>query len=122
MRASAAANETAETLAGHDGEAEDSPEWIAANIKRYTAWQVEDVALFEFLTTPPTTIAGTLAALDYASSPQYPDEGLVERFPAPVLFAAHTNTQDVALAGAAAQFPAMIATTLRKLLSSGVPS
>jgi hypothetical protein len=40
---------------------------------------------------------------------------LVEKFAAPVLFAA-TCTQDVAMVGAGAAFPAMIAAALRELL------
>lgn len=115
MRASATANEAAEALAGSHGEEDGSPEWIAANTARYSAWQAEDVALLEFLTTEPTTIAGVLAALEHASSPQYPEIDLVEKFPAPVLFAA-TCTSDVAMVGAGAAFPAMIAAALRKLL------
>jgi hypothetical protein len=119
MRNSTAANDAAEALAGREGEEEGSPEWIAANTRRYSAWQAEDIALFEFLTSEPTTIAGALAALDHASSPQYPDEGLVEKFAAPVLFAA-TNTQDPQLVGAGAQFPAMIAGVLRKLMAGAL--
>jgi hypothetical protein len=115
MRDSTAANEAAEALAGSKGEEDDSPEWISANTARYSAWQVEDVALIEFLTTAPTTIPGALAALDHASSPQYPDIDMVEKFPSPVLFGA-TCTQDVAMVGAGARFPAMIATALRKLM------
>jgi hypothetical protein len=115
MRDSAAATEAAEALAGCDGEGEDSPECIAANTRRYEAWEAEDSALFAFLTTAPITIAGALAALDHASSPQYPDEKLVEKFAAPVLFAA-TCTQDADMVGAGARFPAMIAAALRKLL------
>jgi hypothetical protein len=115
MRDSTAANEAAEALAANKGEEDDSPEWIAANTARYSAWQAEDIALFEFLTTQPTTIAGALAALDHASSPQYPDIDVVEKFAAPVLFAA-TCTQDVAMVGAGAAFPTMLAAALRKLL------
>jgi hypothetical protein len=115
MRDSTPANEAAEALAGREGEEDGSPEWIAANTKRYSAWQTEDIALFEFLTTAPTTIAGVLAALDHASSPQHPDIDMVEKFAAPVLFAA-TCTQHVAMVGAGAAFPAMIAAALRKLL------
>jgi hypothetical protein len=115
MRTSAVANEAAESLAGTDGTGEESPEWMAANIRRYEAWEAEDAALLEFLTTGPTTRAGALAALDHASSPHYPDGELAEKFAAPVLFAA-TSTQDVNLVGAAAHFPAMIADALRKLL------
>jgi hypothetical protein len=114
MRNSAAANAAAEALAGSDGEGEDSPECIAANTRRYEAWEAEDAALIEFLTTEPTTIAGILAALDHASSPQNPDERRIERFAAPVLFAA-TCTQDMELVAAGAKFPAMIAASLRKL-------
>jgi hypothetical protein len=117
MRNSAAANEAAEALAGCDGE--DSSECIAANTRRYEAWEAEDTALFAFLTTEPTTIAGVLAALDHASSPQYPDEKLIEKFPAPVLFAA-TCTQDAEMVGAGAKFPAMIAAALRKLLAGAL--
>jgi hypothetical protein len=72
MRRSAAANDAAEALAGCDGEGEDSPECIAANTRRYEAWSAEDAALFDFLTTEPTTIAGILAASTMLHRPSIP--------------------------------------------------
>jgi hypothetical protein len=57
-------------------------------------------------------IASVFAALVHVSSPQYPDINMVEKFAAPVLFAAKC-TKVVAMVEAGAAFSAMIATAPR---------
>jgi hypothetical protein len=60
-----------------------------------------------------------IAALEYASSPTYPDNrkgGKVN--PCEIILIDATNSFDEELKEAAAQFPALIAATLRKLLAA----
>jgi hypothetical protein len=97
----------------------DPPEWIAAEIAARDACADEDDMLFELLTTEPATLAGAIAALEYASSPTYPDNrkgGKVN--PCEIILIDATNSFDEELKEAAAQFPALIAATLRKLLAA----
>jgi hypothetical protein len=81
---------------------------IAAN-------EVERDALLEFLLTEPATIAGVLAALEFASSPIYPDTH--EICPAPVLAPAFASGH-FDLAQASADWPAMIARHVRRLIET----
>ena len=85
---------------------EDSPEIDDANDRH------ED-ALFDFLTTAPVTLAGAIAALDYAASPMFPDQKGANNRETLQLAATMAGDKDFVEVGA--QFPAMIAATLRKL-------
>jgi hypothetical protein len=75
----------------------------------------ERETLLEFLLTEPTTIAGALAALEFASSPMFPK--LHDRCPCPVLAPAFVNG-DGDLARASACWPAMIARHVRRLIET----
>lgn len=74
--------------------------------------------LLEFLLTEPTTIAGALAALEYASSPIAPE--FHARRPCPVLAEGFINesNEDQCVTRAAADWPAMIARNVRRLIES----
>jgi hypothetical protein len=75
----------------------------------------ERETLLDFLLTEPTTIAGALAALEFASSPIFPEtEGVV---PPPVLAPAFTSG-DTDLIDVAAEWPAMIARHVRRLIET----
>jgi hypothetical protein len=78
----------------------------------------ESDALFELLTTKPTTVAGALAALEYASSPIWPrsknaDKDMRGRVLANSILRCAEDIQE-----AGARYPAMIAAALRKLIAA----
>ena len=96
------------------------PEWIATEIAARDACADEDDALFELLTTEPTTLAGAIAALEYVASPKYPDNRRRKVNPCEIILIDASHSFDEELKEAAAQYPALIAAGLRKL--SGVRS
>jgi hypothetical protein len=75
----------------------------------------ERKTLLDFLLTEPTTIAGAFAALEFASSPVYPDTHDI--CPAPVLALAFVCGY-FDLAAASADWPAMIARNIRRLIET----
>jgi hypothetical protein len=52
----------------------DAPEWIDAQLALSRAGEAIEDALFEVLTTVPTTLAGVAAVLDHVSLPMFPDD------------------------------------------------
>jgi hypothetical protein len=91
------------------------PELIAANSRVDDAGTHHKDALFDFLTTPPVTLAGAVAALDYAASPMFPDEKGANKKQTIQLQGSLSRHSE--LIEASAQFPAMIAASLHKLLA-----
>jgi hypothetical protein len=88
----------------------------AANTRVDDAGNRHTDALFEFLTTAPVTMAGVLAALDYAASPMFPNEQGANGKQTVQLDGSMARDEDLVEAGA--QFPAMIAGTLRRLIAA----
>jgi hypothetical protein len=95
------------------------PEFMAANAIVHEAQDEQEDALYAFLTTPPKTVAGIVAALNHASSPVFPHERKqgVEHDPSETIILDTVSTGDASL-DAAAKFPAMIADALRDLIAA----
>jgi hypothetical protein len=72
-------------------------------------------AEFAVLATPPATLRGVAALLEHVGLPKFPDEEGSERNPSILEVASLCYRIDIR--AAAAEFPHMIADTLRDLLS-----
>jgi hypothetical protein len=92
------------------------PELIAANARVDAAGDRHADALFHFLTTPPVTMAGAIAALDYGASPMFPDQKGANNKQTIQLDGSMSGNDE--LIEASAQFPAMIAEAVRNLLAA----
>jgi hypothetical protein len=81
------------------------------------ATEAEQESLLDFLYTEPTTIAGALAALEFASSPAHPGADHTTVHDKPVL-AAVFESKDSDLNDACAAWPAMIGRNVRRLIET----
>jgi hypothetical protein len=95
---------------------DETPEWNAAWTETQAAVKREHAALYEVLTTAPTTLAGAVAVLDHVGQDNFLGEAGDEDY-GESLLSCQVHGGGL-LAEAAERFPARLAATMRRLTAA----